>query len=68
MAVSLASPGEEESARVTTAKNAPQNLFDHYHWRGSSFFSYCLYEYFKLVTVKKLSLARYQVSAGSSRL
>ena len=46
---------EEESARVTGARKAPRNLFDHYRWRGPSFSAFSLYEYCKLVTVKPLA-------------
>jgi len=47
----------DEQAKVTSAKKAPPNFFDHYYWRGPSFISFCVYEYFKLVTIKPKTLA-----------
>ena len=44
--------GGDEPARVTTAKKAPPSLFDHYYWHGLQLIEFCLYEYFKLITVK----------------
>jgi hypothetical protein len=45
----------EEPARITSARNAPRSIFDHYRWRGPSFAGFSLYEYYKLVTVKPLA-------------
>ena len=43
---------EDESVRVITVKKTFSSLFDHYYWHDSQLIEFCLYEYFKLVTVK----------------
>ncbi len=47
--------GRHEPARVTNAKKTSLSVFDNYYWRGPSFINFCLYEYFKLVTVKPMA-------------
>jgi len=48
--------GGDEPARVITVKKTFSSLFDHYYWHGSQLIEFCLYEYFKLVTVKSNTL------------
>jgi hypothetical protein len=48
---------EDEVARFTGADGRPCNILDHYQFRGPLLLSFCLYEYAKLVTIKRKSLA-----------
>ena len=47
---------EDEPARVITVKKTLLSLFDHYYWHDFQLIEFCLYEYFKLITVKSNTL------------
>jgi hypothetical protein len=51
---------ENELLMLNASNNMPFNMLDHYRWRGTSLFAFCLYEYIKLVTIKPRSSAASQ--------
>ena len=48
---------ENESVKVIIMKKISQNLFNNYYWHDFQLINFCLYEYFKLITVKSIILS-----------